>query len=303
MPALDTHATAVGAHPGGIEVRPVSDAIGAEVRGVSLADVDDALFAQIHQAWMTHCVLRFRGQLMTDGDLVAFSKRIGDLDVAPPNENGQRFVDAHPEILVISNVVENGAAIGSLGAGEAVWHSDMNYIDEPPTASVLWGREVPPPEDGGNTGFLNMYKALEEMPGELRSEIEGLSIKHDSSTNSAGYLREGAEEVTDVTTCPGAAHPIIRTHPETGRQALYLGRRRNSYIVGKPLEESERLLNALWTHTEQEKFYWHHVWQPGDVVMWDNRCCMHRRDSFNPEARRVMHRTQIKGSKPVYRQT
>ena len=143
----------------GLRVRPVSDAVGAEILDVDLAAVDDALFEKIHDAWMDNCVLLFRGQEnMSDDALVAFSRRIGTLDQAPPNENGKRFVSGFPEILVISNVVENGVALGSLGAGEAVWHSDMNYIEEPPTASVLWGIEVP--ETGGNTGFLNMYKAL-----------------------------------------------------------------------------------------------------------------------------------------------
>ncbi|MEQ9682171.1 MAG: TauD/TfdA family dioxygenase [Rhodospirillales bacterium] len=287
-----------GSRGGDLRVRPVSDAIGAEVLDVDLAAMDDALFEQIHAAWMDHCVLLFRNQVnMTDDALVAFSRRVGTLDQAPPNENGKRFVSGYPEILVISNVVENGVALGSLGAGESVWHTDMNYIDEPPTASLLWGMEVP--ETGGDTGFLNMYKALLDLPADLRARIKGRMIKHDSSTNSAGYLREGAEEVTDVTVCPGAVHPIIRTHPVTGRKALYLGRRRNAYVVGLPLDESEELLDALWAHTAQEKYYWHHKWQVGDVVMWDNRCAMHRRDPFAASARRVKHRTQIKGTKPV----
>lgn len=297
MTSLDSHVVD-GGPAGGLRLRPVSAAIGAEVLGIDLSHVDDVLFDQIHAAWMDNCVLLFRGQTnMTDEALVNFSRRVGELDQAPPNENGKRFVEGFPEILVISNVVENGVALGSLGAGESIWHSDMNYIDEPPTASLLWGLEVPPA--GGDTGFLNMYKALEELPEDLRARIEGKFIKHDSSTNSAGYLREGAEEVTDVSTCPGAVHPIIRTHPATGRKALYLGRRRNSYVMGLSVAESEELLDALWAHTSQEKYYWHHQWQVGDVLMWDNRCCMHRRDPFDPETRRIMHRTQIKGSKPV----
>lgn len=297
MPSIEPAATAPGAKSG-LGLRPVSDAIGAEVLDVDLSAVDDALFEQIHAAWMDHGVLLFRDQKnMSDDALVAFSRRVGTLDQAPPNENGKRFVEGYPEILVISNVIENGVALGSLGAGESVWHTDMNYIEEPPTASLLWGLEVP--ESGGNTGFLNMYKALEDLPDDLLKRIEGKSIKHDNSTNSAGYLREGAVEVTDVTTCPGAVHPIIRTHPVTGRKALYLGRRRNSYVVGLPPDESEQLLDALWAHTAQEKYFWHHEWRVGDVLMWDNRCTMHRRDPFDPQSRRIMHRTQIKGTKPV----
>ncbi|HAA92309.1 MAG TPA: taurine catabolism dioxygenase TauD [Rhodospirillaceae bacterium] len=280
-----------------IEVVPVSDPIGAELQGVDLGKVDDQAFDEIHRAWMDHCVLLFRGQTISAKELVAFSKRFGDLDVAPPNENGQVGVDGLPEVLVLSNVKENGKAIGALGNAEAQWHSDMNYIDEPPTGSVLLSVEVP--DEGGDTGFCNMYRALDDLPDGLREQIDGLNIKHDNSTNSGGFLREGAEPVTDITTCPGAVHPIVRTHPETGRKALYLGRRRSAYIMGLPVEESETLLDELWAHASQPKYAWHHQWHAGDVLMWDNRCTMHRRDSFDDSKRRVMHRTQIKGDKPI----
>ena len=280
-----------------IDVVPVSEPIGAELRGVDLGEVDEETFDAIHRAWMTHCVLLFRDQNITARELVTFSKRFGGLDIAPPNENGQVGVDGFPEVLVLSNVKEDGKAIGALGNAEAQWHTDMNYIDEPPMGSVLLSVEVP--DEGGDTGFSNMYRALDELPDALRRRLEGLEIKHDSSTNSGGYLREGAEPVTDVTTCPGAVHPIVRTHPETGRKALYLGRRRSAYIMGLPLEESEALLDELWAHASQPKYAWHHQWRAGDVLMWDNRCAMHRRDSFDDAKRRIMHRTQIKGDKPV----
>lgn len=278
------------------EVSPVSTAIGAEIRGIDLAAVDDMEFEKIRQAWLEHLVLLFRGQRLSDTDLVAFSRRLGALDVAPPNENGQVGVEGHPEVLILSNIIENGQPIGALGNAEAIWHTDMNYIDEPPTASVLHAVEVP--EIGGDTGFCNMYRALETLPADLRQRIEGLRIKHDSSTNSGGFLRKGAEPVTDVAQCPGAVHPIIRTHPETGRPALYLGRRRHAYIMGLPVAESEALLDAVWAHATQDALTWHHQWRVGDVLMWDNRCAMHRRDDFDPATRRIMHRTQIKGDKP-----
>ena len=275
-----------------IDVVPVSEAIGAEIRGVNLGYIDTNTIDQIHQSWISHCVLLFRGQQITARELVIFSKHFGDLDIAPPNENGQVGVDGFPEVLVLSNIKENGRPIGALGNGEAQWHTDMNYIDQPPLGSILLGVEVP--DQGGNTGFCNMYVALEELPDLLRRQIDGLQIKHDSSTNSAGLLRKGADLVTDVTACPGAIHPIVRTHPETGRQALYLGRRRNAYIMGLPLVNSEALLDDLWAHATQPKYSWHHQWREGDVIMWDNRCVMHRRDSFDATKRRIMHRTQIK---------
>lgn len=277
--------------PEEVRVVSVSPALGAEVRGVDLALVDDAAYRSIRQALIDNLVLLFRNQHISDADLVAFSQRFGDLDHAPPNENGKMSVAGHPEILVISNVKENGVAIGSLGDGEAIWHSDMNYVDLPPLGSCLHALEVP--ERGGDTGFCNMYKALEALPPALRKRIEGLSIKHDSSTNSAGYLRQGWAPVTDVSICPGAVHPIIRIHPESARPALFIGRRRNAYIMGLPVRESEALLDEIWGYATREAHVWHHQWRVGDVLMWDNRCTMHRRDAFDPASRRVMHRTQI----------
>jgi taurine dioxygenase len=277
-----------------IEIVPISDALGAEIRGVDLSDVDAAMVKAIREAWLEHLVLLFRNQELTDDQLADFSRNFGELDLAPPMETLQGPM--HPEILVISNVMENGKAIGTLGDGEAIWHSDMNYMEEPPTGSLLYSLEIPPA--GGSTGFCNMYKALETLPEDIRRRIEGLSIKHDSSTNSGGYLRQGSKPVTDVRECPGAVHPMVCTHPETGRKSLFIGRRRYAYIMGLPVEESEKLLDAIWAHATKPEFTWHHQWRVGDVLMWDNRCTMHRRDAFDPATRRVMHRTQIKGSKP-----
>ena len=148
-----------------IQVVPTGSALAAEVRGVDLRRIDDGDFAAIHRAWLDHLVLLIRGQTLTDDDLIAFSRRFGDLDQAPIQENGRRFVDGYPEIYVVSNVIENGEAIGSLGAGEAVWHTDMSYLDDPPKASMLYAIEVPP--TGVNTGFTNMYSAYEELPDAL----------------------------------------------------------------------------------------------------------------------------------------
>lgn len=271
----------------------LSDAIGAEIRDIDLAHIDDATFTAIHDVWIRFQVLRFRNQKLTDAKLVAFSRRFGELDIAPPNENGTRDVEGFPEILVISNVVEDGVEIGSLGSGEAAWHTDMSYIPTPPIGSVLYAWEVP--RRGGSTSFLNMYRVLETMPDSLRRKIEGRYIKHDATTNSAGYLRAGTENSDDVRTSPGTAHPIIITHPETGRDTLYLGRRHRAYVVDMDVDASEALLGELWSHTNQKEFTWHQEWSVGDLVMWDNRCTMHRRDAFDSKDRRIMHRTQIKG--------
>jgi len=199
-------------------------------------------------------------------------------------------------VLVISNVVENGVAIGQLGAYEALWHTDMSYVAEPPCASALYALEVP--QSGGDTGFCNMYRALETLPADLRHAIEGRVCRHDASRNSAGELRRGFADVSDASQSVGAEHPIARTHPVTGRKALFLGRRRNAYIPGLPLADSEALLDALWAHATRPDLAWYQQWRVGDLVLWDNRCVMHRRDAFDPAARRVMHRTQIKGDQP-----
>ena len=268
-------------------------ALGAEIHGVDLRTIDERDFAAIHRAWLDHLVLLFRGQQLSDDDLIAFSRRFGALDWAPVQETGRRFVEGHPEIYVVSNVIENGEPIGSLGAGEAVWHTDMSYLEEPPKASMLYALEVP--AAGGNTYFCNMYRVYELLPEELRRRIAGLTLKHDGTYNSGGYVRQGVTAVDDPVTSAGVYHPLVVTHPESGRRALYLGRRRNAYIGGLPLAESEALLDELWSYTAREDVTWGNQWRTGDVVLWDNRCTMHRRDPFDPQSRRVLHRTQIKG--------
>jgi taurine dioxygenase len=283
-------ATAIGDR---IQVVSTGAALAAEIRGVDLRRIDDSAFAAIHRAWLDHLVLLFRGQDLNDDDLIAFSRRFGDLDLAPIQENGRRFVDGHPEIYVVSNVIENGVAIGSLGAGEAVWHTDMSYLDDPPKASMLYAIEIPPA--GGNTGFTNMYSAYEALPNALRLRIARLRLKHDGTYNSGGYVREGIVATEDPVASPGTYHPIVCSHPETGRKCLYLGRRRNAYIERLALVESEALLDELWHYATREELGWYNRWRVGDLVLWDNRCTMHRRDPFDGASRRIMHRTQMKG--------
>lgn len=288
------------------QVAPLSPAIGAEVRGAKLSEpIDEASFNEIFEAWLDHQVLLFRGQSLSDAHLVAFSRRFGTLDAAPRNEASNKYNDGHvtdmPEVTVISNVIQNGVPIGALGDGESAWHTDMSYMPRPPSASILYGLETPPA--GGDTGFANMYLAYETLPADLKAVVETHRCIHDATYTSAGGLRKGVTEVTDVRQAPGAHHPMVRTHPISGRPALFLGRRRNAYILGLPVEESERLLDRIWAHASQPHFTFHHKWRVGDVIMWDNRCVMHRRDSFDPSSRRVMHRTQVQGDEPVFQRT
>jgi taurine dioxygenase len=274
-------------------VVPTGGGLGAEIRGVDLRQLGDDAFAAIQQAWLDNLVLLFRGQQLTDAELVAFSRRFGELDLAPVQETGRRFVEGIPELYIVSNVLKNGEPIGSLGNGEAVWHTDMSYLPDPPMASVLYALETP--ATGGNTAFINMYAVYEALPADLKRRIAGLRVKHDGTYNSGGYVRQGVTPSDDPRTSPGVFHPLACTHPQTGRRMLYLGRRRNAYIEHFELTESEALLDTLWSYTDRAEFAWHTVWQVGDLVLWDNRCTMHRRDPFDPAARRVMHRTQIKG--------
>lgn len=281
-----------------ITVTPTGAALGAEVGGIDLRTISDADFAKVYRAWLDHSVLLIRGQVLTDDDLIAFSRRFGELDFAPIQENGRRFVEGYPEIYVVSNVVENGVAIGSLGAGEAVWHTDMSYLEDPPKASMLYAIEVPP--SGGNTGFTSMYRAYELLSDDLKRRLVGLRVKHDGTYNSGGYVRQGVTPTDDPRDAPGMYHPIVCTHPETGRKCLYLGRRRNAYIEGLGLAESEALLDEVWRFSTRDELTWYNVWRVGDLVLWDNRCTMHRRDPFDAESRRIMHRTQMKGeARPV----
>jgi taurine dioxygenase len=276
-----------------ITLKPLAPALGAEIAGVDLRAVDAATFAEIKDAWHKHLVLRFRGQALTDPELLAFSQLFGELDPPGPNPYGAPFLPEFPEINVISNVKMEGKPIGNLGDGEATWHCDMTYIDSPPRAALLHALELPP--SGGDTFWSNMYLAYEKVPADLKAAIAGRKAVHDATYNSAGIMRKGMQPVTDPREAPGARHPLVILHPETRRPALFLGRRRNSYIVGLDLKESEALLDRLWAHATRDEFTFRQVWQERDLILWDNRCTLHRRDSFDSSSRRIMHRTQIKG--------
>ncbi|MEO8441937.1 MAG: TauD/TfdA family dioxygenase [Betaproteobacteria bacterium] len=279
-----------------VSVTPMQAAIGAQVECGDARTLDDADFQAVQRAFLDNLVLLIRGQTLSDPELLAFGRRFGELTAAAPVHIGQQ-PRQYPELAVISNVVENGVAIGGLGDGEAVWHSDSCFNEIPPSASILHSLELPP--TGGDTGFTNMYFALETLPAGLRAAIKGKTIKHDLRYTSGGQLRPGYTGKEDIRSTPGPNHAILRRHPETGCDALYLGRRPHAYVSGLPFAESEALLDALWAHAARPEASWHHQWKVGDILIWDNRCAMHRRDAFAPNSRRVMHRTQCKGTPVV----
>ena len=277
-----------------VSIRPL-ETLGSEIRDV---DLSKALSKQdsiaIEQALDRQLVVVARGQQLSDPELLAFSRNFGELDPPGPNPYGEPFNKEFPEINVISNVLENGRPIGNLGSGEAAWHADMTYTETPPKAAILYALEIPA-RGGGNTYFADMFAAYDSLPRDLKAKIQGKLAIHDASRNSAGMLRKGYAEVHDVSKTLGARHPLVRTDARSGRKALFLGRRHNSYIAGLDVTESEALLDEIWAHATQAKFTMRHEWRAGDVLMWNNLAVMHRRDPFDPNSRRVMHRTQIKG--------
>src|SRR5438477_4840401 len=283
-----------------IAIKNLYAALGAEVADIDLskplprADID-----AIEAAWRERLVIVFHGQTLFDPQLIAFSRNFGELDPPGPNPYGKPFNKEHPELNVVSNVVENGKPIGNLGDGEAAWHADMTYVDVPPKAAILHALEVPPPEAGGNTYFANMFAAYESLPADLKAAVAGKKAIHDASTNSAGLLRKGYKEVTDVRETVGAHHPVVRTDPKTGRKALFLGRRPSAYVLGLSVADGQSLLDALWAHATQPHFVMCHEWKVGDLLMWNNLAALHRRDPFDPSTRRVMHRSQIKGDERI----
>lgn len=278
-----------------LSIEPTGQALGARIAGLDLAAVDAGTAAAIAAAWRSHPVLVFPGQRLDAADLVRFSAHFGALEPSPVGEAhaAGRQDGVPPEVWIISNVRRDGRPVGALGNREARWHTDMSYVAHPARASVLYSVEIPP--EGGDTWFGDMYAAYAALPADLKAVVDGATVHHDASTTSVGDLRRGAAPVIDVTRSPGARHPAVRRHPQTGRPALFLGRRRNAWIVGRPLPESDALLDRLWAHCAEPRFTYQHRWTLGDVVMWDNRCVIHRRDGFDDRHRRLMLRTQIRG--------
>jgi len=275
-----------------VEVVPTGT-VGAEVKGVDIAGAGRAEIEAIKRAWYRHDVLVFRSQKLSDDDLLAFSRHFGALDPPPNQGAGRKSPPGYPDIYVVSNVLDDkGEPIGALGDGEAAWHTDMSYIAQPPDASMLYSLEIP--NSGGDTWFCGMKAALARMPEQLVARIRGRDIKHDGTYDSGGYVRKGMTPSNDPRTSVGTPHPMVIRHPVSGDAALYLGRRLNAYVMGLNVAESEKLLDEVWSYVETAVYT--HRWALGDLVLWDNRTTMHRRDAFDPKSRRVMHRTQIKGS-------
>lgn len=297
-----------------MEVIPTGKPLGAEVRGVDLSQPwSEETAKAIRKAWGEHLVLLFRGQSIGDEHLLAMAEALGGsqstgsraywLQAGYDEKSGR--VSTLPGISIISNLDENGKpALKHAGSGsqELLWHTDNSYVDNPPAGSILHALQVPV-NGGGHTSFANEYLAYERLPEATKARIAGLHTRQDASRNTAGGARPTKTLPTTYAEVEGPVHPLVRMHPDTGRKALYLGRRYaapSSHILEMPNDEGEALLDELWAAATEPDLVWTHAdWQAGDVLMWDNRCTMHARTEVDPRQARVMHRTLIKGELPI----
>ncbi len=282
----------------GLEIRPLSDALGAEIIGADVNDLSDEAFRKIHQAHLDHCVIVLRDQHLTPEQHIAFSRRFGDLDYQVLD---QYALPGHREILVLTNKVADGKPAGLADAGRR-WHTDMSYNEIPPLGSLLYGLEVPP--EGGDTKFTNLYAAYDALPDATKKRIASLKGIHDYVRHykRADDLSGGKRaKLTDeqMASLKQAVHPIVRTHPETGRKALYVDEGHTVGIEGMDEAEAKPLLKELYEHAIRPQFVYAHKWRQFDVVFWDNRCVLHQAQPYDAAKHvRYMHRTTVKGDRP-----
>lgn len=276
--------------PPALALRPLSAALGAEIIGIDLRqEIGDDVFAQIRDAWHQNLVILLRDQKLSEEEQVRFAAKFG----APAQIHTKQFVRNHPAVMLVSNVREDGKPIGALPDGEMHFHTDQCHQERPAKASMLYALEVP--SMGGNTLFANGYRAYETLPPEIKRRIEGRKAVNAYDYDAAATKR-GTRLAPSV---PSYAHPVVRAHPATGRKALYVNRLMTVRIEGLPVQESDELLAILFDHQERREFIYEHVWRPGDLLIWDNRCTLHARTDFSPNERRLMRRVTILGEKPV----
>ncbi len=279
-------------------VKPLAAGIGVEIRGVDLwSPLDDETFEKVLDAFHKHSVILFRGQSLTEADQVIFAMRFGPLAHAINRNSGQS--EAHASSFLISNVRENGKLIGALPDGEMLFHSDQCYVERPCMAGLLYGIEIP--AEGGDTIFANMYLAYESLPEDLRRAVEGRKALNIFEYNEDGGYGQSAMDLYQAVPSGAKchAHPIVRTHPVTGRKALYVNRGMTLCIDGMARAESDALLLRLFDHQEQTRFQYAHHWHVGDLIMWDNRCTLHARSDFPATERRILRRVTVLGEIPA----
>ena len=282
-------------------IEPLSDAVGAEVSGVDLdqalaGDTLDAdIFALIRAAFHDYGALVFRDQRLSEDQHIAFSARFGELEIHVATEF---LLPDHPEIVVLSNKATNGKSAGIVYAGR-FWHSDLSYMARPSLGSLLYAREVPPPAAGGDTLFAGMYAAYAGLDEALKHDLAGLNAVHSYEQRwrkDAARGMDRAELATeDRAKVPAVTHPVVRSHPITGRRALYVNAGFTIAIDGWPEDESNDLLERLFAHSTKDRFVHTHQWRAHDLVMWDNACVIHAATPYDPTHVRHMHRTTVAG--------
>ena len=279
------------------EVIPSGAALGADIVGLDLKKpIDKETFERVIDAWNEHLVLRFRNQMLSEEEFVRFSGYFGSLDdglmVCPGHGT---YHPRSAKINVVSNIVLDGVAVGVLGSLDLDWHQENAYKSLPPKASIFYGIETP---ETGDTHFCNLNSAYENLPEELIKKIKGLSCKHDATRNLGNRARPGFDEKYDNVSRPGAIHPLVIKHHATGKEFLFVGRRRNAWIVGLTDKESDELLDEIWAHIEDGSHHWSQRWQPDDIVLWNNRYTLHRRGELDERQSRLLHRIQIRDDTP-----
>ena len=275
-----------------LSIRPLAPALGAEIQGIDLSrPLDEATFTDVRDAFHEHSVILFRDQRLTEEQHIAFSRRFGPLEIHVAT---QYLLPDHPEIVVLSNVVENGKPKGIEDAGR-YWHSDLSYMRRPSLGSLLYALEVP--EQGGDTLFAGMVAAYEALPADLKQRIAGLEAIHRYGDRWRKDAEEGRDrpQLTDQAALPDAIHPVVRIHPASGRPALYVNEGFTVGIVGMAEDEARALLAELFAFSTQDAFTYRHRWRRGDLLFWDNRSVVHSATPYDRTAVRHMHRTTIAG--------
>ncbi|MEA2979061.1 MAG: taurine dioxygenase [Alphaproteobacteria bacterium] len=279
-----------------LDVVRLSPHIGAEVRDIDLREnLDPDAIGAIRQAWLDHAVILFRNQDLSQEDLLRVTNYFGEIGklARPPEFFPKGYSRLLPNIMMISNIRENGQTIGALPDGEMMFHHDMLHAEVPHNATLLYSLEIP--THGGETLFASGNAAYESLDPAIRAKLEGRKAFH--------HYNYGSTQRGDnrgVAAYSESIHPIFRTHDETGRKAVYVNRLMTVGIVDMPQEESEPLLNAVFDHSEKPEFVYTHVWRKGDLLVWDNRCSMHARADFPADQRRLMLRTTITGTERPY---
>jgi taurine dioxygenase len=278
-----------------IEVKPISGSIGAEIFGVDLAEEEMApeVFSEIHRAFLEHCVIFFRDQAMDDDVLARFGRRFGALAPLPPH---RQVPGKFPELLIVETQPEDKMVFGW------EWHSDTSHLETPTLGSILYSKVLPP--TGGDTMFANQSMAYETLSDGMKALLDGMVAVHANGrilrTLAEGQTPpRGSESASAGWSKMWAEHPVVRTHPETGRKALYVNEMHTERLKDMTVEESQPLLQFLSDHAARPEFTCRFTWEVNSVAFWDNRCAMHLALNDYEGHRRLMHRVQVKGTRPV----